>query len=140
MKNSKILIMISVIGTLFLTSCASVMNLHNNHSWQMGIDIVTLSAEPVKVIENGKECKTTVQYQSDYYHVTRAALSHPARDITLRITQGSITKTAELHCNKIKGLFWIEGLFVIIDHAKGTLIKYPAIEFDKLPNGVRTEK
>jgi hypothetical protein len=133
MKYTKIFIVISFFSTMLLSSCASVMNLHNNHSWQMGIDIVTTSADPVKVIANGKECKTELQYKSDYFYVTRALLTQPKKNLKLEITQGTVTKTADLHCDKIKGLFWVEGLFVIVDHVKGTLIKYPAVEFDKLP-------
>ena len=41
-------------------------------------------------------------------------------------------KTSDIHADKIKGLFWISGLFVIVDHVKGTLYKYPAIDFTTL--------
>lgn len=119
--------------SILLTSCASVMNLHNTGSWQMGIDIVTTNASPVTVVANGYTCKTKVQYSGDHYHVTRALLTHPKRKMSLDITQNNVTRHIDLNCKKVRGLFWIEGLFVIIDHIKGTLIKYPAVEYDLLP-------
>ena len=132
MKNTPLLVIVFASITLGLSSCASVMNLHNNHSWQMGIDIVTTNSSPVKVVANGEECKTSLMFSSDYYYVTRAALTHPIRKMNLTITQNNVTRSVDIKCDRIKGLFWIEGLFVIVDYIKGTLIKYPAIEFDHL--------
>ncbi len=132
MKNTSLLIIVSLACVLGLSSCASVMNLHNNHSLQMGIDIVTTDPAPIKVVANGAECNTTQIYKSNHYYVTRATLIHPIRKMSLTITQNNVTRNVDIKCERIKGLFWIEGLFVIIDYVKGTLIKYPAIEFDHL--------
>jgi hypothetical protein len=120
------------IASLAMTSCASIMNLHNNKSWKMGIDVVTENASPIDVTVNGKGARYYRLYEGNAYFVDRVILRKPKRELEISITQNGITRSRTVHGDKVKGLFWFTGLWVILDHAKGTLRQYPAVVFNDM--------
>jgi hypothetical protein len=128
----KIRYILIVAASLMLGSCASIVNLQNNKSWRMGIDVITESPEPISVTVNGKEAKYYRLYESGTYYVDRVILKHPKQDFQISISQNGVTKTGKVHGEKTKGLFWFTGLWVLVDHAKGTLRQYPALVFEDM--------
>jgi hypothetical protein len=115
-----------------LSSCASIVNLDNNKSWKMGIDVVTESRDPISVTVNGKEARHYKLYEGDSYVVNRVILRKPKRDLDISVTQNGVTKSRTYHGDKVKGLFWFTGLWVLLDHAKGTLRQYPAVVYEDM--------
>ena len=131
MKRTTILV---AMATLFCCmSCATIMNVDNNKSWKMGIDVVTESPSPIDVTVNGRGARYYRLYEGDAYFVDRVILKKPKRELDISITQNGITRSRTVHGDKVKGLFWFTGLWVILDHAKGTLRQYPAVVFEDMP-------
>lgn len=140
MKLMKLLAVLMLFGMMLCSSCATIMNLDNNKSWKMGIDVVTEKPDPIEVAVNGRTAKYYRLYKGDAYFVDRVILKKPKRDLDMSITQNGVTKSAVIHGDKVKGLFWFTGLWVILDHAKGTLRQYPAVVFEDIPAPTATGK
>jgi hypothetical protein len=119
--------------SLMTMSCASIMNLDNNKSWKMGIDVVTEKSDAIDVTVNGTGARYYRLYEGESYFVDRVILKKPKRDLDISITQNGNTRSRTVHGDKVKGLFWFTGLWVILDHAKGTLRQYPAVVFEDMP-------
>ncbi len=117
---------------ILLSSCASIINLDNNKSWKMGIDVVTEKPDPIEVVVNGKPALYYRLYTSNSYHVDRVILRKPKEQLAMTITQNGISRSGVIYGHKVKGLFWISGLWVLVDHAKGTLRQYPAVVFEDM--------
>lgn len=98
----------------------------------MGIDVVTESPEPISVTVNGREARYYKLYEGEAYYVNRVILRKPKRDLDISVTQNGVTKSRTYHGDKVKGLFWFTGLWVLLDHAKGTLRQYPAVVYEDM--------
>ena len=137
MKISRYLAILTI--ALSCTSCASIMNLDNNKSWRMGIDVVTENPEPISAKVDGKEARFYRLYEGHGYYVDRVIVKRPRRYIQVEVTQNGETKTRRVFGDKTKGLFWFTGLWVLVDHAKGTLRQYPALVFEDMSKSAGTD-
>lgn len=125
-------IAVALVLSMALSSCATVMNLDNNKSLKMGFDLVTEKADAVSVTVDGKPARYYRLYEGHNYYVDRVILKKAKLRMIVTVTQNGVTKTAKLYGEKAKGLFWCSGLFVLIDHATGTLRQYPALVFEDM--------
>jgi hypothetical protein len=128
MKTSLYLLALS----LCLSSCATLVNLDNNKSLKMGIDVVTEKPDPIVVTVNGKEAKYKRHYEGGQYYVDWATVKKPKRELQVTVTQNNVTRSATIIGNKTKGLAWFTGLWVLLDHANGTLRQFPAVVFEDM--------
>ncbi len=122
----------TLLGVLLLNSCATIMNFDNNKSLKMGIDVVTEDPAPIRVLVDGKEARYYRLYQGESYFVDRVILRKPRRKIEVTVTQKGIAKSNIYVGDKVRGLFWFTGLWVLLDHANGTLRQYPAVVFEDM--------
>lgn len=119
-----------------LSSCATLMNVDNNKAFKMGLDVVMESPAPITVTINGKTARHKKIYQGEGYYAYWVYLDKARENFVITITQNGETRSRKVHGDKVKGLFWFTGLFVILDHATGALRQYPAIVFEDMESPV----